>query len=75
MKEQQVRDIIILILQMSGEKLDESAEKQWDSLLHVSILVELDTELDGKMANIIELQDAYSVASIVSVLRSNNLLS
>lgn len=75
MKEQQVRDIIMNTLQISGKEVDESAKKQWDSLTHVSILVALDTEFEGRLADLTELQDAYSVEGILSVLRSHKLLA
>lgn len=74
MNEQQVREIILGALQTSGATLDESAEKQWDSLAHIDILVTLDTKFGGKLGDISELQDANSVKAILAVLHSHHLL-
>jgi acyl carrier protein len=75
MKEQQVRDIITGVLKMSGEDFGQLDEVLWDSLTHVSILVKLDTEYEGKLADVLELQDAYTLGNIIAVLRSHNLLT
>lgn len=47
---------------------------EWDSMGHLSILVALDTRLEGKVAQIEEMAGANSVRAISDLLRRNNLL-
>ena len=46
----------------------------WDSLGHVTILVELDTVLDGRVAGIEGIRKAYSIRALVALLREHRLL-
>lgn len=46
----------------------------WDSMGHLSILVALDTRLDGKVSEIGEMASANSVRVISDLLRLNGLL-
>lgn len=47
---------------------------EWDSMGHLSILVALDTRLEGKVAPIADMANANSVGAISDLLRRNNLL-
>lgn len=46
----------------------------WDSLGHLKILTELDTEFHGRLAEISELSEAKSVKAIKEILRAKGLL-
>jgi len=48
--------------------------ENWDSLGHLSILVDLDKEFNGKLANIEEMATADSVSKIVKILEEHSLL-
>ena len=52
---------------------DEEWHSLWDSLGHLSILVKLDQELEGKCSKIKDLSKATSINLIKEVLKSNNL--
>ena len=47
----------------------------WDSMGHLSVLVALDTRLEGKVSKIEEMAEANSVSKILGLLRRNDLLS
>ena len=49
--------------------------KNWDSMSHLNILVELDKKLSKKARDIDELSSANSVKKIISILNKNKLLS
>lgn len=61
----------------AGVNLETSAETNefWDSLVHVNILTALDTELDGKAAEIEEIMEATSVQKICDTLNRHGLLA
>lgn len=46
----------------------------WDSLNHLNILVALDTQFNGKVAEIEEMATANSVKNILSILRQHSLI-
>jgi len=56
---------------------DSSMENQsnWDSLIHLSILIALDEATQGKAAEISKLAQASSVREILDLLARNSLLS
>ncbi len=56
---------------------DSSMENQadWDSLIHLSILIALDEATQGKAAEISDLAQASSVREILALLARNSLLS
>lgn len=47
----------------------------WDSLIHLGILVALDTELDGQVSKIKKLAGCQSVRAIIECLRENGLIN
>ena len=54
---------------------DETAwAEKWDSLGHLSILIKLDQNLDGRCANISDLADAYRIDTISEILKREGLL-
>lgn len=57
--------------------IDTKAEdiQSWDSMGHLSVLVALDTRLDGKVSKIEEMATANSVRAISDLLRRNSLLT
>lgn len=46
----------------------------WDSIGHLSVLMALDKLFDGKVANINEIAEAYSVPKILEALRKHSLI-
>ena len=46
----------------------------WDSLGHINVLVALDATLDGAVAGIEGMKQAYSVPKLVALLRERKLL-
>lgn len=46
----------------------------WDSLAHLQVLIELDIEFDGKVAEIDQLGETKSVKEIKEILRTRGLL-
>ena len=42
--------------------------EEWDSLMHVSILVELDSKFKADLSKISNLQDANSIKKIIKIL-------
>lgn len=47
---------------------------EWDSLGHLAILVALDKKLSGQVAGIKEMATASSVATILKLLKDNQLI-
>ncbi len=47
---------------------------EWDSLGHMSILIELDKTFDGKVAAINQMASANSVSMILSLLKEHALI-
>jgi acyl carrier protein len=56
------------------ENTSSSEIANWDSLGHLSVLVELDKLFDGKIAAIGEMADADSVEKIIVLLRQHSLI-
>ena len=59
---------------ISIESSSDNAE-EWDSLAHLTILLELDRHLDGKAGNINDLATATSVRLILELLKKHDLIS
>ena len=75
-KESELIEIIEKSLELKKGTIssgDENWYTLWDSLGHLSILVNLDQALGGKCSKIKELSQASSINSIREVLKSNNL--
>ncbi len=49
-------------------------QDSWDSLGHLSILVNLDKELDGRCSNISDLSTATNIDLLKEILKKHNLL-
>ncbi|MES2330090.1 MAG: hypothetical protein V4539_10845 [Bacteroidota bacterium] len=49
--------------------------QDWDSLVHLGILVALDVELDGRAASIKKLAGSRSVKEIIDALNENQLIA
>lgn len=49
--------------------------EEWDSLGQLEILTKLDEAYDGRVANIRELSECYSVETIIECLIKNKLIS
>jgi len=47
---------------------------EWDSLGHLKVLTELDSEFDGKLAEIDALAEAKSIREIKSILHEKGIL-
>ena len=79
MTQEEVMKIIAGALEVDLGQLNEEsgteALEAWDSLGQISIIVALDTALDGKVSGIEGIQRAYSVAAITDALRKNGLLN
>ncbi len=58
-----------------NEKSNSDNLKNWDSMSHLNILVELDKRLSKKARDIDELSSADSVKKIISILNKNKLIS
>jgi len=73
----QVLALIAKALGVPKVSEDSSMENQadWDSLIHLSILIALDEATKGKAADISELAQASSVREILTLLERNSLLS
>jgi len=78
MTQEEVMGIIADALEVDRGQLNKESDTEtleaWDSLGQISILVALDTALDGRVAGIEGIQRAYSVAAIMDALRQNGLL-
>ena len=59
---------------ISIESSSDNAE-EWDSLAHLTILLELDRHLDGKAGKINDLATATSVRLILELLKKHDLIS
>lgn len=75
MTEQEVKRIIANALEVDRRELDDEISEAWDSLGHLNVLIALDMAYDGKLAEIKEMQTAYSVGGIIDILRQNGLVS
>ena len=77
--ETQVIEIVVNALEVKSNliSIDTSSEntEEWDSLAHLTILVELDRHLNGRASNINELASATSVSLIMEILAINHLKS
>ena len=78
MNNEDIIKIISRALEVSEDSvtMESSADdiENWDSLGHLSILVDLDKAFNGKLANIEEMATADSVSKIVKILEENSLL-
>ncbi len=56
--------------------IDSSADnvEEWDSLGHLSVLTALDDLTDGKASSLSDLSDATSVAQIINILESEEII-
>lgn len=74
-----IEEIIERALQLKPGSVEETDDRNtidgWDSLGHLRILTELDTEFEGKLAEVDELSQVKSVKGIKEVLRSRGLLA
>jgi acyl carrier protein len=59
---------------ISIESSSDNSE-EWDSLAHLTILLELDRHLDGKAGKINDLATATSVRLILELLKKHDLIS
>ncbi len=57
-----------------GENTRSEEVDNWDSLGQLSILVALDKQFDGKIANITEMAEADSIPKILDILKQHTLL-
>ena len=74
-----VLEIVVKALQVDAESIsiDSSSDnaEEWDSLAHLTILLELDRKLDGKAGKINDLATATSVRAILEILKKHDLIS
>ena len=61
-------------LKKINEKVSSNNLSEWDSMSHLSILIQLDKKLSGKAQKIQELSEAYSVKKIIQILNKKKLL-
>ena len=59
-------------LKKINEKVSSNNLSEWDSMSHLSILIQLDKKLSGKAQKIQELSEAYSVKKIIQILKKKN---
>jgi acyl carrier protein len=73
--ESEILEVINNALKLKSKSisLDSSMQniKEWDSLGHLGILVDLDKFYDGKIGGIKDLVNADSVGKILIILKSN----
>jgi len=78
MTEKRIKEIIAKALEVDIAQVTNQSSTQtlaqWDSLGHISVLTALDRALDGKLAELKEMENAYSVESILAVLRQHHLI-
>ena len=74
-----VKKMIAEALEVDASEVDDDASTEtleaWDSLGHINVLVALDAALDGKVAGIDGMKKAYSVATLVGLLREHGLVN
>ena len=63
-------DAALISIEFSSDNAEE-----WDSLAHLTILLELDRHLDGKAGRINDLATATSVRLILEILKKHDLIS
>ena len=73
---EEVVQIISKALEVDKISIDSSVSntEEWDSLVHLSILVSLDKRFDGGVAGIKEMAAVDSVRSVLKILKDNNLI-
>ena len=78
-KTNKVIEIVAKALQLDAEliSIESSSDNtvEWDSLAHLTILLELDRHLDGKAGRINDLATATSVRLILEILKKHDLIS
>ncbi len=76
MKKEDIINIIKDALKVDKITIESSVDNldEWDSLGHLSILVALDKEFDGRLASISDLATADSVEKIISILENKNFI-
>ena len=76
MKKQDIVNIIADALNVDGVTIGSSVDnlEEWDSLGHISILVALDKEFDGKLASVSDMATADSIEKIILILKKNNFI-
>lgn len=78
-KTNKVIEIVAKALQLDAEliSIESSSDNtlEWDSLAHLTILLELDRHLDGKAGRINDLATATSVGLILEILKKHDLIS
>ena len=75
-QKQDIINVIAKALEVEGLTIKSSVNNidEWDSLGHLSILVALDKEFDGKLASISDKATADSIEKIILILEKNNLI-
>ena len=73
-----LKKLIADALEVAPADVDDESSTEtlevWDSLGHINVLVALDAALDGKVAGIEGMKQAYSVPKLVALLREQALL-
>ena len=71
MTEQTVREIMISSARAAGW----SGSGEWDSLVHISVLIALNSAYSGKIADVPKVQEAKDLDAMLSVLRAARLVA
>jgi acyl carrier protein len=76
MKKEDIINIIKDALKVDKITIESSVDnvEEWDSLGHLSILVALDKEFDGRLASISDLATADSVEKVILTLENKNFI-
>lgn len=77
--EQKLLELFSKILKIKKNKikinnLASNNTEEWDSINHLNLMVEIDTELNGKAKNIPELSTAHSLKKICAILKKHKLM-
>lgn len=70
-----IADALELPVDAVGDDASSRTLEAWDSMGHINILVALDTATGGRVSNIADMQEAYSLVQIAAALRRNGLLT
>ena len=78
MKQQDIHIIIANALEVKTDQINDQTKaidvEEWDSIGHLSILVALDNNLNGKIAKISEFSEADSIKKIIDILIHHKLI-
>lgn len=69
------KDLRNIIQKLSENKINNFKKFEWDSLLHLSLLMELEKKFPNKITSIKKISQANTYTSLFKLLKKNKLIN